>query len=477
MPGRTTRNRSSSTPAPAPAPAPEPVPQLLQQAFDAYVPLSGYGDQLCPAVFATARGIRDADSAAAGADINVGFRQQSGGFKSVQEYTKGDLRIILSNGGCLFGKFSARVLFTTLMVDSTQALDAHPTAAAVVAGISAALLEATADPTDAAASGLTSWLVDAEDATRLVIGVLPTSPDSPQFATLVAAYAAQDQAAMKSPADEAAERQMEADLAREKAEEEQQQAAATATQRSIEAEAAQKAREDAILALATTAKAAALSAKKKRKRDLEASKKDGSKTDTAKKDGTKNTQVRQSAEKLGAAYAKAESERPSISVISDDEGATKSPRRSSSNPIPKKHKSDDFRSRGAGCGGRLSSPASSLSSHRAPSSLYEKAESRRTADVKRLLEDTLSFASSKGKGSAFSNMGPPYAALALAVCEAYTALNVTMTATKDTEGAVDRCTKQVHRARSETAAATRCIRVAREPLAQLIQVMMAHPQS
>jgi hypothetical protein len=450
---------------------------LIQQAFDAYVPLSGYGDQLCPAAFATARGIRDAEAVAPGADINVCFRQQSGGFKSVQEYTKSDLRTILSNGGCLFGKFSARVLFTTLMVDSTQALDAHPTAAAVVAGISAALLEATVDPTDAATSGLTSWLVDAEDATRLVIGVLPTSPDSPQFATLVAAYAAQDQAAMKSPADEAAERQMEADLAREKAEEEQQQAAATATRRSIEAEAAQKAREDAILALATTAKAAALSAKKKRKRDLEASKKDGSKKDTAKKDGTKNTQVRQSAEKLGAAYAKAESERPSISVISDDEGATKSPRRSSSNPIPKKHKSDDFRSRGAGCGGRLSSPASSLSSHRAPSSLYEKAESRRTADVKRLLEDTLSFASSKGKGSAFSNMGPSYAALALAVCEAYTALNVTMTATKDAEGAVDRCTKQVHRARSETAAATRCIRVAREPLAQLIQVMMAHPQS
>ena len=144
MPGRTTRNRSSSTPAPAPAPAPEPVPQLLQQAFDAYVPLPGYGDQLCPAVFATARGIRDADSAAAGADINVGFRQQSGGFRSVQEYTKGDLRIILSNGGCLFGKFSARVLFTTLMANSTQAQDAHPTAAAVVAGISAALLEATA---------------------------------------------------------------------------------------------------------------------------------------------------------------------------------------------------------------------------------------------------------------------------------------------------------------------------------------------
>lgn len=321
----------------------------------------------------------------------------------------------------------------------------------------------------AAASGLTSWLVDAEDATRLVIGVLPASPDSPQFATLVAAYAAQDQAAMKSPADEAAERQIEADLEREKAEEEQQQAAAIATQRSIEAEAAQKAKEDAILALATTAKAAALSAKKKRKRDLEASKKDGSKKDASKKDGTKNTQVRQFAEKLGAAYAKAEAERPSISVISDDEGATKSPRRSSSNPIPKKHKSDDFRSRGAGCGGRLSSSASSLSSHRAPSSLYEKAESRRTADVKRLLEDTLSFASSKGKGSAFSNMGPPYAALALAVCEAYTALNVTMTATKDAEGAVDRCTKQVHRARSETAAATRSIRVAREPLAQLIQ--------
>ena len=52
------------------------------------------------------------------------------------------------------------------------------------------------------------------------------------------------------------------------------------------------------------------------------------------------------------------------------------------------------------------------------------------------MEDTLSFATTKGKGSAFSEMGPPYAALASAVCKAYTALNVTMTATKNAQSAV-----------------------------------------
>ena len=161
MPGRTTRNRSS-TPAPAPAPAPTPAWQTLQQAFDAYTALPGYTAPLDAAAFATGRGIRDSDINT-GADINVVFRQQGGGVKSIQEHTRDDLLTILSNGGCLFGSFSGRVLLTVVTVDSTHAQDAHSTAAAVVVGISAALLEATADPMGAATSGLTSWLVDVED--------------------------------------------------------------------------------------------------------------------------------------------------------------------------------------------------------------------------------------------------------------------------------------------------------------------------
>ena len=157
-------------------------------------------------------------------------------------------------------------------------------------------------------------------ATRLIIKVLTTAPDSPQFLALAAAYATQDQAAMKSPVDKAAKMELETEVEREQAEEERQQAVATAAQRSIEKAAAQKAKEDALLAQTMTAKVAAHKEETKRKCDMEA----------GKKDAKKNAQVRQSAAKLDAAYAKAEAERPSVSVISDDEGAGKPPRRSSS---------------------------------------------------------------------------------------------------------------------------------------------------